>query len=198
MADTPESTEGMGIPEDLEEIKGELTAVFHGQGQRMTEYRVVVAQGLKKVQDELEATLNGARELLARSAEIFGDAQDALASTDRYEGLQSEIEAQLRELKRVNNELGDAGERLRSEREDLMKQRKETTDGNETVREEIHKLTSELDRLEIDNEVVRKDLKSLQRKKNTLQKEVDALQERRQEFLAEIAKYKEVKAGLVS
>jgi len=196
--ETPEPTEEISIPEDLEEIKGELTGIFHGQGQRVTEFRVVVSQGLRKIQEDLQILMNAGRELSRRNAEILQDAAESSAAADRFESMQGEIEAQLDELKRINKDLGDECEHLASEREDQTRARKETTEGNELIREDIHKITQELDRVEIDNDVVRKELKSLKRKNNTLQKEVDALQQRRQEYLTEISKYKEMKAGLVS
>ena len=197
MADTPESTEDLGITEDLEEIKGELTAIFHAQGQRVTEFRVVIAQGLARVQEELQALLNNAKELVKRNSRLLTEAAEAQAASDRFEKMQGEIDSQLTELKETNDELGDDCETLRNDREEQTRTRKETTEKNEGVREEIHKLQAEIDRLELDNDVVRKDVASLQRKADALQKEVDVLQEKRQEFLSEIAKFKEVKGSLL-
>jgi chromosome segregation ATPase len=197
MADTPESTEDLGITEDLEEIKGELTAIFHAQGQRVTEFRVVVSQGLARVQEELQSLLNNARELVQRNTRLLAEAGEAQASSDRFENMQGEIDSQLSELKSTNDQLGDDCEKLRNDREEASALRKETAEKNESIREEIHKLQAEIDRLELDNDVVRKDVTALQRKADALQKEVDALQEKRQEFLSEIAKYKEVKGSLL-
>ncbi|GEM_PF-3521909 len=195
--ETSESVEDQNITEDLEELKGELTAVFHGQSQRITEYRVVVSQGLTRVMEQLETLLNSAEGTVRRNGEILAEAGEAASSTDRFEKLQSEMDKQIEDLKRVNDDLGDACERLRGEREEQSRLRKETSDSNDGIREEIRKLTTEIDRLEIDNEVLAKELDGLQRDKDLLQKEVDALQERRQEFLSSIAKYKEMKSGLL-
>ncbi|MHC5038175.1 MAG: hypothetical protein ACYTHM_12740 [Planctomycetota bacterium] len=197
MADTPESTDDLTIAEDLEEIKGELTAIFHGQGQRVTEFRVVVSQGLQKLQEDLQALLNSAKELARRNNDILSEAEESEAASERFANLQGEIDGQLADLKRVNKELGDACELLRSQREDQSRLRKDNTDQNETTREDIHKLTTDIDRLGLDNDAIHKELETLQRKKDTLQKEVDVLQAKRQEFLTELAKYKEVKSSLL-
>ena len=131
MADTPESTEDLGITEDLEEIKGELTAIFHAQGQRVTEFRVVISQGLARVQEEMQALLNNAKELVQRNSRLLTEAGEAQASSDRFEKMQGEIDTQLTELKQTNDELGDDCERLRNEREEQSRTRKETTEKNE-------------------------------------------------------------------
>lgn len=201
--ETVESAEGAAgvedasIAEDLEEIKGELTAIFHGQGQRITEFRVVVSQGLRKVQEDMDALLKAARDMVRRNEELLRDAAEAQSGADRFDRLQGDIDGQIEDLKNTNRGLGDDLENLRREREELSRTRKETTEQNDRIREEIHRLSTEIDKLEIDNDVVGKEVAGLQRDKDALQKEVDILQERRQELLSAIAKFKEVKAGLL-
>jgi len=197
MRETPESPAEMNIPENLEEIKGELTAIFHAQGQRITEFRVVIAQRLSQIEEDLEVLLRRSRDLVHRMGEIVKDAGEAQTASDRSDKLQRETEAQLQELKRQNLELGDECERLRKERDEETRSRKETSEQNEQKAEDIHHLTTEIDRLEIDNEAVRKDAGALHRVRDNLSKEVEDLQARRQDFLASLARYKEIKSGLI-
>jgi chromosome segregation ATPase len=197
MRERPESPTELNIPENLEEIKGELTGIFHAQGQRITEFRVVVSQRLAQIEEDLEVLLRRSRELVHRMGDLVKEAGESQGATDRFDKLQRETEAQIEDLKRLNTELGDECERLRKERDEETRSRKETTEQNEQKAEEIHRLTTEIDRLEIDNEAVRKDVGALHRVRDNLRKEVDDLQARRQDFLASIARYKEIKTGLI-
>lgn len=198
MADNPASPVEMNIAENLEEIRGELTAIFHMQGQRNSEFRVVIAQGLRQIGEDLEVLLRRAKELMRRNSELARDSIEAQASADRFEKLQGEIDGQLAELKDLNAQLGDDCENLRRERDDNARIRKETAEGNEQKAEEIHKLTTEIDRLEIDNEGVRKEVATRQKERDLLLKQVQDLQNIRSEFLTSIARYKEIKTGLIS
>ena len=197
MADTPASPVEMNISENLEEIRGELTGIFHMQGQRNTEFRVVISQGLRQIGEDLEVLLRRAGELLRRNGELVKDSGEGQGAADRFEKLQGEIEGQLSQLKDLNASLGDDCENLRRERDEKAKFRKDTAEGNEQKAEEIHKLTTEIDRLEIDNEAVRKDVTTLQREKEVLFKQVQELQALRSDFLTSIARYKEIKGGLI-
>lgn len=197
MPEKPDSPSELSIPENLEEIKGELTAIFHAQGQRITEFRVVIAQRLQQIEEDLDVSLRRSRDLVRRMGDLVKEAGESQGASDRFDKLQRETEAQIGELKRVNLELGDECENFRKERDEQTQARKDTSEQNEQKAEDIHRLTTEIERLEMDNETVRKEVAALTRARDALRKEVEELQARRQDFLSSIARYKEIKTGLI-
>ncbi len=198
MAENLEAGGEGAILENLEEIYSELNSIFNSHSQRLLEFKVVISEGIRRAQEAISVQHNRVLDILNGNANLSRQAAADLDSIGKFENLQNDLSQQISELTDIDNQLGDAIDKLTSERNALATRKKESVANIEEVTEEIQTLNSQLDHLERDNDALKKEKAGLSKEKSRLETEVDRLQKIKDDFLGSISRYKEIKSGLMT
>ncbi len=198
MADMTEAGGENTILEHLEEIYSELNSIFNSHSQRLLEFKVVISEGVKRAQEAIAVQHGRILDIMGANSALSNQASSDMDSISKFESLQSELSQQIADLTEINNQLGDAIDKLTGEKNRLSTLKKEIVGGIESVTEEIQTLNSQLDHLERDNDALKKEKAGLVKEKSMLELEVDRLKKIKDEFLTSISRYKEIKSGLMT
>lgn len=185
------------ILENLEEIRTEINAIFNSHSQRLLEYKVVVSEGIKRAQEALMVQHKRVEDLLQGNVSLARQASADMNAVERFQENMKELAQQISDLKSLDAQLGESIESLTAERGELSAQRKEGTARNEGITEDIQTLNVQLDHLERDNDALKKEKAGLTKEKNRLEEEVDRLKKLKDDYLGSIARYREIKNGLM-
>jgi chromosome segregation ATPase len=198
MADALEPGAENAILENLEEVHSELNSIFNSHSQRILEFKVVVAEGIKRAQEAIQVQHNLVLDLLRSNAEVARQAAVDMGSMERFQNLQSELSGQIGELKEMDRNLGETIERLTSDRDEASRRKKDLATQIDDLTDAIHQLNVQLDHLERDNDALKKEKTALTKEQTRLQTEVDRLKKIKDEHLSSIARYQELKKGLMA
>jgi chromosome segregation ATPase len=185
------------VLDNLEEIRTELNAIFTSHSQKLLEYKVVISEGITRALEALILQHKRVEDLLQSNAELSRQASLNMESVEKFENLMTELDGQIKDLQDIDAQLGESVENLTEERSGLTSKKKENLSRIEERTEEIQTLNTQLDHLERDNDALKKEKTSLTKEKNRLETEVAGLKASKDEYLTSLARYREIKSGLM-
>lgn len=172
------------IQKTLESAMGDLADLRKNRGS-------AVSGGLRQAGEMLDAQHRRVMDLLRNNENLTREARLVQTSVDKRREAKVELETQIEELKGLVDQLSLAGDRLSEERANLTEQKQRAGSDNERMKGEVQSLRESIERLTNERVDLDTETADLEKKRDHLEEDVRRLTKLKEEYLANLARFRE-------
>jgi len=197
-ATAPDPTGDGGVVELLERIQDNLSTLSGEHRQRVVEFKVSVAEGLRQALGVMEVQSDRLTELLKSNQGLTRSVVGMARDVNKNESMLANVDDQVADLRERRDSLGGRLAEMIKRRDTLKSELKHITDEHANTTEKNASLREEIGKLDHDNELLRRETEKLDKTRNRLATDVERLTRLREEFNANIKRLKGLHGELTS
>lgn len=187
---TKEPVTDGGVVEVLENIQDNLSTLAADHRQRVVEFKIAVAEGLRQALGVLDVQSERILEILKSNQGLTRNVVSVARDLSKCEQSQDEVEDRATEMRERRDQLTDRLKSLNEERTSLNAQLRALTEEHRQTTDSNGKLRSQVERYERETEALHTDNQKLERERDRLQADVERLTRLREEYLSNIKRLK--------
>lgn len=191
-----EPTTDGGVVEVLENIQDNLSTLAADHRQRVVEFKIAVAEGLRQALGVLDVQSERILEILKANQGLTRNVVSVARDLSKCEQSQDEVEDRATEMRERRDQLTDRLKSLNEERTSLNAQLRALTEEHRQTTDANGKLRTQVERFERETEALHTDNQKLERERDRLQADVERLTRLREEYLSNIKRLKGMHAEL--
>jgi hypothetical protein len=193
---TTDVTGDGGVVEVLERIQDNLMTLGGEHRQRVVEFKVSVAEGLRQALGVMEVQADRLTELLKSNQGLTRSVVSMARDISKSESMLSNVEEQVSDLRERRDALSSRLAEMVKRRDGLKSELKGITDEHAAVSEKNIALREQISKLDHDNELLKRESEKLDKTKTRLQADVERLLRLRDEYQANIERFKKMQSEL--
>ncbi len=182
----------------LERVQEGLAEAFQDHRQKVLEYKVLVSEGLRQSVGALDLQSEKIVELLKANQDLVRSTVASAQEIAKHGDRQRELEADVKELRARADELAQRARVLSEEKGQLQGTLKRGTEEQVRATDQNRSLRDQIEKLEKEQESLARENQKLEKQRDKLQGDVERLSKLREEYLSNIAKYREKKEDLTA
>lgn len=187
-----------GVVELLERIQDNLSTLSGEHRQRVVEFKVSVAEGLRQALGVMEVQSERLTELLKSNQGLTRNVVGMARDVAKNEAMLANVDDQVTDLRERRDSLGGRLAEMIKRRDTLKSELKHITDEHASTTEKNAQLREEIGKLDHDNELLRRETEKLEKTRTRLAADVERLTRLREEFNANIKRLKGQHSDLTS
>jgi hypothetical protein len=187
-----------GVVELLERIQDNLSTLSGEHRQRVVEFKVSVAEGLRQALGVMEVQTERLTELLKSNQGLTRNVVGMARDVNKNESMLANVDDQVADLRERRDSLAGRLAEMIKRRDTLKSELKHITDEHATTTEKNASLREEIGKLDHDNELLRRETEKLDKTRNRLATDVERLTRLREEYNANIKRLKGLHGELTS
>jgi FtsZ-binding cell division protein ZapB len=187
-----------GVVELLERIQDNLATLSGEHRQRVVEFKVSVAEGLRQALGVMEVQSERLSELLKSNQGLTRNVVGMARDVSKNEAMLANVDDQVADLRERRDSLAGRLAEMIKRRDTLKSELKHITDEHANTTEKNASLREEIGKLDHDNELLRRETEKLEKTRNRLSADVERLTRLREEFQANIKRLKGLHGELTS
>jgi chromosome segregation ATPase len=175
----------------LDTIQREIETVVNELADLRKRRASEVIEGLNQAGEILEAQHRRVMDLLRTNEGQAREARTAFASVEKRRDIKRELESQLEELNAINEQLAATGDRLAADRDKFTADKDHAAEENSRMKGENQSLREQIERLDTEKIELETETVDLEKQKDHLEEDVRRLTRLKEEYLANIARFRE-------
>lgn len=186
----------LGADPGIEGFHAALSRVFADQQKKALEFKMVFSEGVGQAASLIEQQNARIAELLRAHEELARQMAATEQQIAGYEATQTELDIKVKGLRERRDGLVDRNKKLEDERNSLREQVAQATERSEKAVEQNAALQGELDGLERKTDDLERETARLEKRRDKVRDDVARLTQLRDEYLAQLERFKEEKDDL--